>query len=441
MRAASTRREMRCAGDRIPKASSGTEPTVPAPLRCASPATRPSPRSLPGNQHTCALTGEGRAYCWGSNTAGTLGDGTREAKRTPTAVAGSLAFSSISLGGRHSCGVTRSGEAYCWGSNAVGEVGDGTRTLRTQPTRVAGGLTFTAITVGLDHSCGLVANGTTYCWGSNDSGEVGDGERTDGMNQPTRVGGPLSRYTKLSAGYSRTCGVASDGVVYCWGNNERGALGNGKDSLRVVPTRVVGNLQFESLALGSSHACGLTRAGEAHCWGNNAHGQLGDGTTTSRMVPTRVSGTQTFRSITAGGLRTCAVTANGETHCWGQKFGSRIGEPPATGATLTPTVSATSPSGRRRSRATGPPVGRRVSRAPGPLKRGPGASPGAWAFPLPRLIHPHPPKFLAPPVIRLLADPELTAHHRCRLPSRELDFSLSQRRDDLLRRVPSPAHR
>ncbi len=122
-----------------------------------------------------------------------------------------------------------------------------------------------------------------------------------------------------------------------WGNNELGTLGNGKDSLRVVPTRVVGNLQFASIALGSSHACGLTTTGEAHCWGNNAYGQLGDGTTAAKRVPTKVSGTQTFRSISAGGFRTCAVTANGETHCWGQKFGSRIGEPAATGATLVPT--------------------------------------------------------------------------------------------------------
>jgi alpha-tubulin suppressor-like RCC1 family protein len=218
----------------------------------------------------------------------------------------------------------------------MGELGDGSRATRPQPTKVAGGLTFTAITVGLDHSCGLVADGTVYCWGSDDFGEIGDGNQTDAFIQPTKAGGPASKYTKLFAGANRTCGISREGDAYCWGGNTSGQLGNGNDSLRVVPTKVVGGLQWESLSLGSGHTCGLTRTGQAYCWGLNSFGQLGDGTIVTKMVPTKVSGTRAYKAISAGGFRTCAVTATGETDCWGQKLGSKLGESPATAGSTAP---------------------------------------------------------------------------------------------------------
>jgi alpha-tubulin suppressor-like RCC1 family protein len=39
-----------------------------------------------------------------------------------------LVFRQVSAGGGHSCGVTTDDQAYCWGSNAYGNLGDGTHT-------------------------------------------------------------------------------------------------------------------------------------------------------------------------------------------------------------------------------------------------------------------------------------------------------------------------
>src|SRR5207244_12830415 len=102
------------------------------------PAVTPSAASAfgAGSAHTCGVTPTGAAYCWGTNFAGQLGDGTTANRLVPTPVADGLTFAAVSAGTNHTCGATTSGAAYCWGDNTVGELGDGTRTGRLVPTAV-----------------------------------------------------------------------------------------------------------------------------------------------------------------------------------------------------------------------------------------------------------------------------------------------------------------
>ena len=48
-------------------------------------------------------------------------------------LAGALAFRKVDAGGRHSCGVSPEDQAYCWGFNQLGQLGDGTTTTRFLP--------------------------------------------------------------------------------------------------------------------------------------------------------------------------------------------------------------------------------------------------------------------------------------------------------------------
>ena len=77
-----------------------------------------------------------------------MGDGTSAStppytsrRLTPTAVTGGLLFDKViaAMGSAHSCGVTTDNRAYCWGSNASGQLGDGTTAWqRETPTAVVG---------------------------------------------------------------------------------------------------------------------------------------------------------------------------------------------------------------------------------------------------------------------------------------------------------------
>ena len=90
-----------------------------------------------GKAHTCGVTGGGVAYCWGSNYDGQLGNGTASGiEASPVRTAGTLSFVQISAGGRHTCALTSQGGAHCWGFGGVGELGTGTSSSESEPSAV-----------------------------------------------------------------------------------------------------------------------------------------------------------------------------------------------------------------------------------------------------------------------------------------------------------------
>jgi uncharacterized protein YjdB len=141
-------------------------------------------------RHACGLTGTGAAYCWGENSFGALGDGSAVDRSTPVAVTGGHAFVQVMAGGfiGHTCGLTSNGTAYCWGENSVGQVGDGSFTDRLAPTPVTGGLSFSRLDAGFRHTCGPSTTGTVYCWGSGGAGQLGNNSDS-GSEVPTKVFG------------------------------------------------------------------------------------------------------------------------------------------------------------------------------------------------------------------------------------------------------------
>ena len=278
-----------------------------------------------GFYDSCGVTPGGAAYCWGWGWEGELGHGPpspwdspgwgHEAWSTePTPVSGDLRFAKVTTGNGFTCGATTSGEGYCWGLNMLGGLGTGTSTAAEQcydgsyfgpfwcapvPMPVTGGLRFAEISAELV-ACGLVAGGEAYCWGYDREGEVGSGslvglEQCDGYaipcnTRPIPVAGGL-RFASITAGGSGACGVTFGGAAYCWGNNLRGAVGDGSNTDRASPTAVLGGLQFAMLNAGrGGHTCGVSIAGAIYCWGLNDHWQLGTTATLNSNVPVGVVG-------------------------------------------------------------------------------------------------------------------------------------------------------
>lgn len=273
---------------------------------------------------TCYLTLQGEAYCWGlsdlghgdGNSFGSTGSSSR-----PVRMAGGLRFVSIDYGFQHGCALTESGEAYCWGTNSLGEIGDGTRTRRNMPTAVAGGLRFKQITVGTRFACGLVPTGEAYCWGDNQAGQLGSGGGGD-ATMPTPVGGNL-RFDSIVAGRVDICGLAS-GVMYCWGV---AMVGTGQPQVS-TPTMQNTSTRFATLSLGANTRCGVTADGAGYCWSADSLnlGQLGSGTTIPSADPVAISGGHVFRNVVAAGganaAHACGITIDATAYCWGtNRFG------------------------------------------------------------------------------------------------------------------------
>ncbi len=140
-----------------------------------------------GSAHTCGLGQNGVTYCWGHDDQGQLGSGSaRRDHSTPVPVAGSEHFVRLTAGSVHTCGLTADGSAYCWGGNTHGQLGDGTTTSRASPVAVLGGHHFRAIHASGAHTCATGTDARDYCWGYNMEGQLGDGTRTS-RSEPTPV--------------------------------------------------------------------------------------------------------------------------------------------------------------------------------------------------------------------------------------------------------------
>jgi alpha-tubulin suppressor-like RCC1 family protein len=291
-----------------------------------------------GYDHSCGVTTDDRAFCWGSNENGTLGIGATtgpdvcagnesnwSCSTVPVAVLGGLRFRTVSAGFNHTCGITTDGLAYCWGSNASGQLGDGTTNTRPKPRLVAAGLRYHSVSAGAGYTCALTTDRWAYCWGGNASGQLGDSTHVARRLRPVRVAGGRG-YRQLDAGWAHTCGIGSDSRAYCWGKGDVGQLGVGRVLTSLWPRRVAGGLRFDRVTAGSSHTCAEASDNRAYCWGLNSIGQLGDGTQTQRLAPVPVIGGLLFAQLTAGESHTCGRTATDVLYCWGDNRWGQLGD-------------------------------------------------------------------------------------------------------------------
>jgi len=291
-----------------------------------------------GLEHTCALTADGSAHCWGSNEYGQLGAMTettcpREDRRIPcslrpVAVNGNLKFQKISAGGVHTCAIATDNRIYCWGDNLRGPLGDPGFRTSSSPIPIASGATFIDVAAGAQHTCGLKANGVMICWGANDAAQLGLGTINVGLAVPDSVRTSL-RFASVAAGGERTCARVSDGSPYCWGAIWVANVGSDLFRIQASPQRVSSSPSFKSLSVGTNTTCGISIQGasaaenQAYCWEANPLGGIGDGTGAGSASPQLVRGSVSFVAISAGALQTCAIADTGLAYCWG---GNSLGQ-------------------------------------------------------------------------------------------------------------------
>jgi alpha-tubulin suppressor-like RCC1 family protein len=274
--------------------------------------------------HNCAIAADSTAWCWGENGSGQLGFNTgfitggsagqysRPApSATPGAVVGHLKFTQIAAIGAtciaatsliqspcgQTCALAPDGTAYCWGGPYSGGgsitpavFGAGTHfktldvagslanpqicgldltskavciTSAAGNTPIGGGKTFTALAVGDAHACGIADDGITYCWGSNAAGQLGIGTAdTTTHVAPVAVTSSVP-FVAIGAGSTGTCALGSDGQLYCWGESSITQCSQNPSPCTPQPLALA--VKFTSFRFAGSQVCGVTTAGTAQC--------------------------------------------------------------------------------------------------------------------------------------------------------------------------------
>ena len=301
-----------------------------------------------GDTHTCAVTEEGKVFCWGEGDLGQLGSGGTGDKLHPEYVlndgtgGGRLSnIVQVSAGQEHTCAVGENGNVFCWGSNSNMKVG-ATITSRTKikAYRVPS-LTATQVSAGNNHTCAIKTNFKVVCWGDGSKGQLGRGSsNTSSTRTPTTVLN-LENIVQISTKGDHTCAFQNDGQVACWGDNEYGQVGQPVSDLIIWRPQFVdgnngnGNLSdIIEISAGENHTCARKTDGTSVCWGRGADGQLGATNYADSDSPVNVrltSGTpKKFtlkRRISAGYDHTCAVKTSdqGKVYCWGASGYGRLG--------------------------------------------------------------------------------------------------------------------
>jgi alpha-tubulin suppressor-like RCC1 family protein len=260
---------------------------TPVPIPLLAPATAVAV----GRTFRCVIANG--VQCWGDNDAGQLATGGQAPRGSPGPIMWSGApLVAIEAGDDHTCALDDQMFAHCWGHNDNGSLGTGS----FQPTSSLVVANVITTIRGLPqiagwHAC-AVTNGAADCWGQGTSGELGDGGAAD-RAAPGPVPALSTGVTAIATGGGpmdpdASCAIMNGGV-WCWGDGRFGRLGNGLAVTKSTPVAVVGLPGAAvAIAVGYGHACAQLADGDLWCWGQGNRGELGDGMTASSLTPVRV---------------------------------------------------------------------------------------------------------------------------------------------------------
>ncbi len=364
----------------------------------------------PGEYHSLALKRDGTVWAWGYNIQGQLGIGSTDynAHSLPVQVATLSAITTLAAG-TQSIAVKGSGIVYSWGNNGNGQLGSGNNantatpqvslftfanlvkaeypiilpdggayvspqivsiscatsgaTLRyttngndpttTDPSIANGGtVTITAgtsmlkvkafktgitnsdvktavyqigekLVSGYTYTLAIKSDSLLWVWGNNNQGQLGNG--STGSKFYPFVNSKITNIIDAAAGTEHSLAVASDSTVWAFGRNSEGQLGDGSLSQQTAPVKVNGLTKIQKVSAGYYHSLALKSDGTVWSWGQNNYGQLGNGNYFNGAIPSQVTGVNNVIAVSGGDSYSLALTADGSVYGWGYNGNGQLG--------------------------------------------------------------------------------------------------------------------
>ncbi|WP_066951203.1 RCC1 domain-containing protein [Streptomyces lushanensis] len=251
----------------------GTLYSSRTPTRIALPGAVAAVEVSAGYSHSAAIGADGHVYTWGTVASGILGRAGDNRVPGPVLTSGLPLpnVTAIAAGGDHTLAVA-GGRAYAWGANVAGQLGDNTDVTRFEPVPVwdvSVGGPVRQIAAGYRHSLAVTASGAVYAWGNNFAGELGNGlcsQTGPGVGMTWFRPGPVSLppatvAVSVGGGMNHSAAVTSTGQVHAWGMNIYGQMGDGTTGashLTPTPVTLPAGRKASAVAVGHNTALTIT---------------------------------------------------------------------------------------------------------------------------------------------------------------------------------------
>lgn len=311
-------------------------------VTCFVPTGRKALTVAAGDGSSFVITEDGALWAWGDNSAGQLGDGSREDRSTPILIGSG--FASVvttpyaAYHGARTLAIKGDASLWAWGDWG-GLLGHASGVQLLSPELVGPG--YTSAALGEDHALAVKADGSLWAWGSNNYyGQLGTGTLYDWKAEPVPVlvG---SGFSAVAAAGATSYAVKTDGTLWAWGENFGGQIGDGTRELRPLPVFVASDTAAVMAAIWG-HAFAVKSDGSLWAWGDWG------GSSTERISPVKIGegfvsvafplglvsdGTlwewssdafgqpalvgEGFRAVAAGGGHSIAARLDGTVWAWG----------------------------------------------------------------------------------------------------------------------------
>jgi alpha-tubulin suppressor-like RCC1 family protein len=266
----------------------GTKSKTLTPVEAKFPAGTKIVAIGEGRSVGFAVDSTGQAWSWGRapNEAPGRGEGDdqslclghqRNDVLTPQPIPGLTKVRGVQGGATHVVWLMENGTVETCGANTLGQLGIGSSEPQASPTPVVvtGLSDVVEVSAGQATSCARTATGEVYVWGGDAHGQVGNGQQQEtGISSPFHVPLP-GKASEISCGGNYLANGSTlalvGGLVYGWGDNEKGQLGDGTTTDKASPT-----LSSQTILLGlkqvvtsGAYSLGVTGTGEVYGWGSN----------------------------------------------------------------------------------------------------------------------------------------------------------------------------
>ncbi len=175
-----------------------------------------------------AITSDRRLLTWGTSNASVAYPGP-----VPVVVDGLENVGSAAVTHANICAVA-DGQLYCWGKNGrLACTNSPYATTSPVAIRTKGRAAAQQVSLGMSNTCVRLIDGTVECCGDDTRGQLGRAHEDAGalVDDLAPLLAPASAFTghavQVAVGSRTVCALVQGGTVQCWGNNEKGQLGQG----------------------------------------------------------------------------------------------------------------------------------------------------------------------------------------------------------------------